>query len=769
VLEDRTLPSFSAPILSATGTGPYGIAVADLNGDGHEDLVTVNSSTNSVSVLYGNGDGTFKAPLNYTVGTDPKRADTGSLRNNGLLDIVVANRGVQYNPGSVSILLNNGDGTFSAGSSLTTDWNPSAIALADLNNDGNLDIIVTTTDFYQGHHTDIFLGNGDGTFQPRQTISDATWGFVGGPVDLAVGDFNGDGKLDIVTANSGYTDTFLQGNGDGTFKQGVSFQTDHRNFGLTAADLRGNGILDVISAGDTYGYVSIMRGNGNGTFQQAQRIGFSGSASVVAADFRGTGKPDLAIVDETGDGYGDSVRLLLNDGNGNFSESNTQSYPIAGGPGAQAHFLAVGDFNGDGAPDVAVAMTAFNQVSVLLTRPDVTTLAVSAAGTTGAGDVYSVTVTAQSAGGSTNPYYTGRVHFTSTDTTATVPSDYTFTQADAGVHTFNVTLRKAGSQSVTVRDTANSALTGTVTALVTPATATKLVVSGYPSPVAAGTVNTFRVAAADAYGNTVTDYDGTVTLSSTDPQGIVPHDYTFSDSDHGSHVFAGVLRTAGSQTLTATSTTSDGLTGSQAITVVPAAAKRFVVEGYPSPTEAGSVNTFSVTVLDAYNNVVTGYGGTVTLTSTDPQAILPQNYTFTAADNGTRIFGAVLFTAGTQSITATQLGGSVTGSQTGIEVTAAGPSYFVLTALHQVNADQEFTVTLTAYDAYGNVATGYLGTVQFSSSDAGADMPASYTFTAADAGVHVFTLQLYQTGEDSITVRDLLTTDLGGTANVWVL
>jgi hypothetical protein len=134
--------------------------------------------------------------------------------------------------------------------------------------------------------------------------------------------------------------SYFQGNGDGTFQPGVSTQTDHRMFGLTAADLRGNGILDLITAGDTYGWVSILRGNGNGTFQQAQRIGFSGSTSVVAADFRGIGKPDIAVVNEDHEagegGWGDTITLLLNDGSGGFAETRTQTYPLSSAPGSHA-------------------------------------------------------------------------------------------------------------------------------------------------------------------------------------------------------------------------------------------------------------------------------------------------------------------------------------------------------------------------------------------------------------------------------------------------
>src|SRR5262249_5803576 len=150
-------------------------------------------------------------------------------------------------------------------------------------------------------------------------------------------------------------DVIFKGNGDGTFQIGVGNPTNHNNAGVIAADLRGNGILDLVSAGNTYGWVSVMHGNGNGTFQAPQDIGFSGSYSVVAADFRVAGKADLAVINDSDSG--DSMQVLLNDGSGNFP--TTANYPIANAPGAQARYVAVGDFNGDGTPDVVVALTQF--------------------------------------------------------------------------------------------------------------------------------------------------------------------------------------------------------------------------------------------------------------------------------------------------------------------------------------------------------------------------------------------------------------------------
>jgi hypothetical protein len=183
----------------------------------------------------------------------------------------------------------------------------------------------------------------------------------------------------------------------------------------------------------------------------------------------------------------------------------------------------------------------------------------------------------------------------------------------------------------------------------------------------------------------------------------------------------------------------------------------FGVAGYPSPTTAGVAHTFTVTALNADGTVNTGYTGTVRFTSNDPQAVLPANYTFTAADQGVHTFTATLKTAGSQTIWASDAATSgIFGSETGIVVQPAAAVKLVLSAPGSVTHGSAFSVTLTAYDAYGNVATGYTGTVHFSSSDSTATLPANYTFTAADAGVHTFTgVILRKKGKNqTITVID---------------
>jgi hypothetical protein len=252
---------------------------------------------------------------------------------------------------------------------------------------------------------------------------------------------------------------------------------------------------------------------------------------------------------------------------------------------------------------------------------------------------------------------------------------------DAGVHTFSATLNTAGSQSLTATDTATGSITGSQTGItVNPASASLFVAAGFASPTTAGTAGSVTVTAKDPYGNVATGYRGTLHFASSDGQAALPANYKFVAGDAGMHVFSVTLKTAGTQSLTATDTTTGSITGSQTgITVNPASASIIVVAGFPSPETSGVAGSMTVTAKDPYGNVATGYMGTVHFTSSDAQAALPANYKFVAGDAGVHTFSATLNTAGSQSLTATDTAtGSITGSQTGITVVPQAAGSLVL-------------------------------------------------------------------------------------------
>jgi streptogramin lyase len=320
------------------------------------------------------------------------------------------------------------------------------------------------------------------------------------------------------------------------------------------------------------------------------------------------------------------------------------------------------------------------------------------------------------------------------------------------------------------RITSVTLTTGSATVNVGPAlTARYAVAATALDPDIVGTPFDVTVTAQDSYGNTVTGYQGSVHFTSTDAAATLPADYTFTAADLGVHTFSGgvILRTPGSRSVSATG--SGGIIpGSVTVNVV--ALVLAVTTSAANSDIAGTPFTVTVKAQDASGNTLTGYRGTVHFTSSDNQATLPADYTFTADDNGVHIFtGVVLRTAGSRSITATDM---VTGSAT-VTVVAAAASQFVVStsAANPDVAGTPFDVTVTARDAYGNTATGYTGTVHFSSADPyGAGLPADYTFQAGDRGVHTFPAgaTLFTAGTWDVTATDTVA-NITGTANVNVI
>ena len=288
--------------------------------------------------------------------------------------------------------------------------------------------------------------------------------------------------------------------------------------------------------------------------------------------------------------------------------------------------------------------------------------------------------------------------------------------------------------------------------------ATSISVSGISNPIVAGVASDVVVTVTDEFGNVATGYTGTVSFTSTDSEAVLPDDYTFIGGDNGHHTFTdGVtLKTAGEQTVTAT----DGsLTNSQSgITVNSAAAVSMTIGGVTDPLTAGIASSVTVTLLDEFGNVATSYTGTIVFTSSDSEATLPSDYSFVSGDNGVHAFsgGVILKTAGEQSVTATDtVSGTITATQDDITVNPASPASLTVAGITDpVVAGTASDVTVTAIDEFGNIVTGYVGMVAFTSTDTQADLPANYTYTEADAGVHTFTggVTLKTAGEQSVTV-----------------
>jgi hypothetical protein len=417
--------------------------------------------------------------------------------------------------------------------------------------------------------------------------------------------------------------------------------------------------------------------------------------------------------------------------------------------------------NSQGVPSMAKMIQVIQPPSVA------NSFQVSTLSSPGVNSPQDITITALDGSGNIATGYVGTVHFTSSDGHAILPGDYTFAPGDNGVHTISggVTFHTTGNQTITATDTRVLAITGSTSVQVTAGVVSRFVVRALTGGArTAGTTANYSVVAQDSSGNTVINYQGTIAFTSSDQQAGLPASYSFTPADGGTHTFAVILKTAGTQSITVTDTMNNSLSGALGVQVSAAAAARIVLSGYPATT-AGAAQPFTVTAQDNFGNVATSYTGTVGFHSSDPQAVLPASYTFQKADRGIHTFSAILETAGTQSLTVTDPSKRWNSTETGIVVSPAAAVVYNLSFPSLSPAGTPQTLTLTVRDSYGNVATGYTGTVSFSSSDPAASLPTNYTFSGSDAGVHLFSATLWTPGIQSIIAVDTLMSSLTATVN----
>ena len=717
-----------------TGSTPPAF-FADFNGDGIQDKVTANTFGDTISTFLGNADGTFQTPLTFTpqnVNTlpQPKIIAAGDFNGDGKPDIIVYNPGlpeqviggggethrpttiIPGTPAEDTLYLGNGDGTFTVSTvrPAHTSARASTTAVADLDGDGIDD---TITAFGNGPDT-----NGVVSIQVSSSagiagnpIPSQNYLIFGTPQSLVVADVNGDNHPDIVVTTKDSNDVwFLLNLEGGQFFAVEEFSAytppagspnnAYGTFGLALADFDQDGKLD-IAVGTALGQVSILKGNGDGTFQ-----------SGVTSD-------------------------------------------VGGVPTS----LAVSDFNNDGLPDIAASIgPAFNPIPIDTIAfnsggevlAGAVSFRVSAPSTSAAGQPVSVTVTAVDANGNPVAGFRGTVHLGTGDPQATAAVGfYTFTAADNGTHVFTnaFALDTAGAEPITATNPRMT--TGVATVHVTPLAASAFLISTPATSIAAGTAAAVTVTAVDPFGNVVPGYAGTVHFTSTDPNAVLPLDYTFTPADGGVHSFTATLTQVGATVLVADAA---GLAGSIVPNVTPLAATTFrITTAISASVVAGATYGLIVSSTDIYGNPVPGFAGTLHFTSSDRRAILPADFTFPASSNGVAGLEISFETAGTQSITIGSTATSIT--QSGIGVWAGAFAAVSVGGSLAATAGAAHSATITARDAFGNVITGFVGTVHFTSTDTQAVLPADYTFTAADAGVHVFATTFKTAGSQSISVR----------------
>jgi hypothetical protein len=370
----------------AVGSNPVSVAVGDVDGDGDLDLLTTNTGSGTVSVRLNNGAGSFSGGSNPAVGSAPQSVVLGDVDGDGDLDLLTANNNYV---GTVSVRLNDGTGSFGGSSAPFVGNSPTSVVLGDVDGDGDLDLLTANS----GSNTvSIRLNNGTGSFATPATNANPAVGSA--PQSVVLGDVDGDGDLDLLTAN--YNDNSVSvrlNDGAGSFAAPATNAepaVGNSPFSLALGDVDGDGDLDLLTANDSNGgTVSVRLNDGAGSFAapatNAETTVGNYPRSLTLGDVDGDGDLDLLTAN---DNYAGTASVRLNDGAGGFAAPATNANPAVG---SYSQSLALGDVDGDGDLDLLTANYNDNSVSVRLNQPYVPT--VTSASPAAAGTGIPVTLT----------------------------------------------------------------------------------------------------------------------------------------------------------------------------------------------------------------------------------------------------------------------------------------------------------------------------------------------------------------------------------------
>ncbi len=409
VLLNQGAGAFSPAVDYAAGDEPSSVAIADLDGDGHPDVVTADFRSNTLSVLMNRGQGRLAPRVEYQIATGPCFVTTADLNGDGAPDLVA----VDYSTNAVSVLLNLGDGTFGPEAICFVGPNPTSVACADVDGDGNIDLVVDNYGWHNGTGSiTVLMNQGNGTFTARPEI---VLNHPYSMLSIVSGDFDGDGHVDVAIPLLNESSVlFLFNRGDGRFERQITREVFDEPYSIWVADTDFDGRPDIVTLGDNYG-VSVLRNLGNREFAPYVYSGSRGYMNGALADFDGDGRPDLAaqaaiqqglpvlsvlsVMFNLGDGrfaergqvplgshpscvisadldmdgapdlistvqYPDALYVLRNRGDGSFEPAITYA------AGERPSAVASADFDGDGTPDLVVTNYASNTASIFLNRGD---------------------------------------------------------------------------------------------------------------------------------------------------------------------------------------------------------------------------------------------------------------------------------------------------------------------------------------------------------------------------------------------------------------
>ena len=334
------------------GKNPTTVTTGDFNADGFTDIVTTNISSNTLSLLFGNGDGTFQEQIQVRVCQEPRALVTNDFNVDGRLDIALACSGSDQ----VSILLGRGNAKFEEGPQYPVHRTPVSIATDDVNGDGKPDLAVAL----RNDKLKVFLGDGEGGFRPA-----AQYEYGDTPTSLALQDLNNDGKPELIVTNGGPMSSAVSiwvGNGDGTFARPADYRTGKRPLGVSFGDFNNDRSLDLLVINGEKDSFTTFLGNGNGTFQSGKDAGADASPNFgLVRDFNGDRLPDVAIVNL----QSSDLSILFGRGDGTF-QYPPRNYRTPSGPFALTIFKVLSQELEE--PGLAVANNGAGSVSIFLHR-----------------------------------------------------------------------------------------------------------------------------------------------------------------------------------------------------------------------------------------------------------------------------------------------------------------------------------------------------------------------------------------------------------------
>jgi uncharacterized protein (DUF2141 family) len=745
---------FEPAVHYSAGLYPNAVAVADFNGDGKPDLVVANKESHSVSVLLGKGDGTFGPPLTSPAGEWFAYSVTvADLNGDGKLDLVVANHGSHQ----ISVLLGKGDGTFRPPVQYGVGSNPHAVAVADLDGDGQPDLVVANM---KSHSVSVLPGNGDGTFGPPRSYA------VGRrPSGLVVADFNGDGQPDLAVANlHSNTVSVLLHRPPTPSRVHLGPPGFHpagkEPSAVTVADFNRDGKDDLAVADRSGGAVHLLYGRGDGTFRPAGRFAAGKEPCAVAVgDFDRDGRPDLAVADSAGDAV-----CVLRGRVGGFAEA----VPYAVGKRPVA--VAVADLDRDGKRDVVAANYDSGTVSLLRGRGDGTfreavhfpcgkhPSALAIADLNGDGKLDLVVANRFQVG-------TVRVLLGNGDGTFRAPVPYPVGSYPVAVvvRDFNgdgkldLAVGNWGSNDVNV-------LLGNGDGTFRPAVTSQAGWGGLLLDMVSADFN------GDGKADLVVSYvDGRVWLLRGKGDGTFEFEPEggMAAGLHPARLAVGRFHRSGRPDVV----TANAHAGNIAILPNRPAEPFLEVGVIADRIDSNQMRAMvRVTAKNRKANRQESYAGTVRLRCSDPQAELPAQYTFRAADKGEHAFRVKFRTPGSQSITVTDRRGQRLPGRVAFWVFRSADLLLRLEAPQTVVAGKPFSVTVNVFHPTTKWWTrGYAGTLRFRCTAKGAVLPPDHTFDRASK-VHTFSnaFTLPAPGKWVLTVTDTAQPRLTASARIVV-